>query len=79
MAYEIAKTLNRELPQDEFGGVHAAVALYRMGQTREAKELSLDVAERFLKDWSVRYNLACYCTQLKELEEAQEWFKAAME
>jgi len=54
MAFEIANTLNRELPQDEFGGVHAAVALYRMRKTREAKELSLDVAERFPKDWSVR-------------------------
>jgi len=79
MAYEIANTLNRELPQDEFGGVHAAVALYRMGRTREAKELSLDVAERFPKDWSVRYNLACYCAQLMEFDAAQEWFKAAME
>ena len=79
MAYEIANTLNRELPQDEFGVVHAAVALYRMGKTRAAKELSLDVAERFPKDWSVRYNLACYCAQLMEFDTAQEWFKAAME
>jgi len=79
MAYEIANTLNRELLQDEFGGVHAAVALYRMGRTREAKELSLDVAERFPKDWSVRYNLACYCAQLMEFDAAQEWFKAAIE
>jgi len=79
MAFEIANTLNRELPQDEFGGVHAAVALYRMGKTREAKELSLDVAGRFPKDWAVRYNLACYCAQLMEFDAAQEWFKAAME
>jgi len=79
MAYKIASTLNREFPQDAFGGVHAAMALYRMGLTRDAKEHSLNVAERFPKDWSVRYNLIIYCTQLQELDAAKEWFKAAVE
>jgi len=37
------------------------------------------VAERFPKNWSVRYNLACYYAQLMEFDAAQEWFKAAME
>lgn len=78
MALEIANCLHRQLPDDPYGGVHAAVALYRLGPTQEAKERSLSLAPRFPKDWSVPYNLACYCAQLGEIEEAQEWFKAAM-
>lgn len=78
MALEIANCLHRELPDDPYGGVHAAVALYRLGRTQEAKELSLGLAPRFPKNWSIPYNLACYCAQLSEIQEAQEWFKAAM-
>ncbi len=78
MALEIANCLHRELPDDPYGGVHAAVALYRLGRTQEAKELSLGLAPRFTKNWSIPYNLACYCAQLSEIQEAQEWFKAAM-
>ena len=78
MALEVANCLHRQLPADPYGGVHAAVALYRLGRTQEAKELSLGLAPQFPKDWSIPYNLACYCAQLGEIEEAQEWFKAAM-
>lgn len=78
MALEIANCLHRELPDDPYGGVHAAVALYRLGRTQEAKALSLGLAPRFPGDWSIPYNLACYCAQLSEIQEAQEWFKAAM-
>lgn len=66
------------MPNDQFGGVHAAIALYRLGRTGEAKELSLTLVPRFPKDWSIPYNLACYCAQLGQIEEAERWFKAAM-
>lgn len=72
MALEIATGLHPQLSDDRFGGVHAAVALYRLGRTHETKELSLTLAARFPKDWSIPYNLACYCAQLGEIEEAQE-------
>lgn len=78
MALEIANCLHRQLPDDSFGSIRAAIALYRLGRTQEAKELSLRMAPRFPKDWLIPYNLACYCAQLGEIEEAQEWFKAAM-
>lgn len=78
MALEIATCLHGQLPDDQFGGVHTAVALNRLGRTQEAKELSLALAPRFPTDWSIPYNLACYCAQLGEIEEAQKWFKAAM-
>ena len=44
MALEIANCLHRQLPDDPYGGVHAAVALYRLGRTQEAKERSLSLA-----------------------------------
>ncbi len=78
MVLEVANCLHRQLPDDQFGGVHAAIALYRLGRTGEAKELSLTMVPRFPKDWSIPYNLACYCAQLGQIQEAQEWFKAAM-
>ena len=78
MALEVANCLHRQLPDDSFGGIRVALALFRLGRTQEAKELSLELAPRFPKDWLIPYNLACYCAQLGEIEEAQEWFKAAM-
>lgn len=36
------------------------------------------VAERFPKVWKIAYNLACYCSQLRRFEEAEEWLKKAM-
>ncbi len=38
----------------------------------------MPLAQRFPKNATIPYNLACYCAQLGEIEEAQEWFKAAM-
>jgi tetratricopeptide (TPR) repeat protein len=32
----------------------------------------------FPKVWTIPYNLACYCAQLGQLNECQEWFKRAM-
>ena len=78
LALAIASRLQQQLPDDPYGGVHAAVALYRLGRTPEAKELSLALAPRFPKDWSIPYNLACYCAQLGRLEECKEWFTKAM-
>ena len=78
MALEVANCLHRQLPDDPYGGVHAAVALYRLGRTLEAKERSLPLVARFPKDWSIPYNLACYCAQLGQIKEAEQWFKAAM-
>lgn len=38
----------------------------------------LPVADTFPKVWTIPYNLACYCAQLRRLDESQEWFKKAM-
>ncbi|MEN9678069.1 MAG: hypothetical protein RIS76_3965 [Verrucomicrobiota bacterium] len=78
MALEIASCLHRQLPDDPWGGTHAGTALFALGRTQEAKDLSLKLAVQFPEDWPVRYNLACYCAKLGEIKEAQEWFTAAM-
>jgi tetratricopeptide (TPR) repeat protein len=78
MALVIANFLNRELPDDPWGGTHAATALFGLGRVQEAKDLTLQLAARFPNDWAVRYNLACYCAKLGQIKEAQEWFMAAM-
>ena len=78
MALEIANCLHQQLPDDCYGGVQAAIALLRLGRPREAKQLSLPLVQKFPKNATIPYNLACYCAQLGEIEEAQEWFKAAM-
>jgi hypothetical protein len=28
--------------------------------------------------WTIPYNLACYCAQLGQLQESQDWFKKAI-
>ena len=53
----------------------AACALKR---TREAYTNLACVAEKFPGNWSIPYNLACYCSQLGRLQEAQDWFKKAV-
>lgn len=35
----------------------------------------LPVADRFPKVWTIPYNLACYCSQLRRFEEAGAWLK----
>ena len=77
-ALEIANCLHQHLPDDPFGGIQAAIALLRLGRPQEAKNLSLPLVQRFPKNATIPYNLACYCAQLGEIEEAQVWFKAAM-
>ena len=78
MALEIAHFLHHQLPDDPWGGTHAGTALFELGRTQEAKDLTLQLAVQFPKDWPVRYNLACYCAKLGQIKEAQEWFAAAM-
>jgi tetratricopeptide (TPR) repeat protein len=79
MALEIAACLHHQLPDDPWGGTHAGAALFALGRAQEAKDLTLKLAVQFPKDWPVRYNLACYCAKLGEIEEAQRWFAAAMQ
>ncbi len=78
-AVEIAKTVARLLPDNPWGKVHLAFALHELKRTQEAYDTVRPVVDQFPQDWQMRYNLACYCCQLGNLQEAMEWLRKAIE
>jgi predicted Zn-dependent protease len=75
---EIAGTLVRLKPDNEYGWIGRSFALHELKRTEEAYDLLLPAKETFPKNWTIPYNLACYCAQLNRLDEAQVWFRNAM-
>ena len=75
---EIAGALVRLKPGNEYGWIGRSFALHELKRTEEAYDLLLPANDKFLKNWTVPYNLACYCAQLNRLDEAQIWFKKAL-
>jgi tetratricopeptide (TPR) repeat protein len=73
----IACALVRAKPDGEYGWIERSFALHELKQTQEVYDFLLP-AENNFKNWTISYNLACYCSQLDRLEEAQNWFKKAM-
>jgi tetratricopeptide (TPR) repeat protein len=74
---EIGRALVELLPNDSFGWINHAYALRRAtgGGVQAAYDALLPAAER-LKDLEpVTFNLACYCCQLGNLDEARTWLK----
>jgi tetratricopeptide (TPR) repeat protein len=75
---EVASALSRMIPDDSFGHIRLAFALHELKRTREAYDVLLPTVDKFPGEWTISYNLACYCAQLGRLEECQQWFKQAM-
>jgi tetratricopeptide (TPR) repeat protein len=65
-------------PERSNGWIHRPYALHELKRTQEAFDNLLPVADQFPNLWTIPYNLACYCSQLRRFEEAQAWFKKAM-
>jgi|SRR5579859_5469019 len=78
-AAETARLLCQIVPESPFGWIHFAYALHELKRTREAYEVLLPVVDRFGEEYVIRYNLACYCCQLGQLDEARAWLKKAIE
>jgi tetratricopeptide (TPR) repeat protein len=78
-AIEIANALLKMLPEDAESWLNMAFTVRRKtgGSIREAKEMLLEAEPKFPKDYSFPYNLACYCSQLREFTEAKQWLKKA--
>src|SRR5258706_9676768 len=78
---DIANALVVIKPKCVDGWIHRAYSLRRVkdGGLEKAMDALLPAVDKFPKVWIIPYNLACYCSQLGRLEEAQEWFKKAME
>jgi len=78
MCLDIAERIVQVCPGRAGGWIHRSFALHELGQTQEAFDKLLPVGDKFRKIWLIPYNLACYCAQLRRLDESREWFKAAM-
>ena len=77
-AAETAQLLCQIIPEAPFGWIHLAYALHELRRTREAYNVLIPLVDRFPEEYVIRYNLACYCCQLGELDEARGWLKKAI-
>lgn len=75
---DMAEALIKLAPNRHEGWINRAYTLHSLNRTQEAFDQLLPVGDRFPENWSIPYNLACYCAQLGRLEECKEWFKKAM-
>lgn len=74
----VAETLLRQFPKLEFLWINRSYALHELKRTQEAFDALLPAAKKFPKRWLIRYNLACYCSQLGVLDEARQWLQKAI-
>jgi predicted Zn-dependent protease len=74
---DLASKVIKAAPQRVHGYIHKAYALHELRRTQEAWDLLFPVAEQFPHDPTIKYNLACYATQLGRLWEAEQWLKLA--
>lgn len=79
MAAEVARGLQKLLPNNPYGYFHLAYCLHELKQTEEAYATLLAVVEKFPQAWLIRYNLACYACQLGKLPEALQWLEQAID
>jgi tetratricopeptide (TPR) repeat protein len=74
----IASTLATLEPKNAHAWIGRSFALHELKQTQEAYDLLLPAKDKFSKNATIPYNLACYCAQLNRLNEAEKWLKKAM-
>lgn len=80
MAAEVANALTRMTPESPASWICLAYSTRRKtdGGFSMAKEILLEAERKIPKECLFAYNLACYCSQLSQFEEAQTWLKKAM-
>jgi predicted Zn-dependent protease len=79
-AVELANELMKLLPEESFTWINLAYATRRKtgGSIPEAKKI-LEVAQpKFPGHYLFPYNLACYCSQLGEFVQAEQWLRKAV-
>jgi predicted Zn-dependent protease len=77
---QAAQALLRCAPKRSSGWLHQAYALRRIpgGSVQEAWDALLPAFDKFPKQPTIPFNLACYACQLRQLEVARDWLKRAM-
>ncbi|MBT5709153.1 tetratricopeptide repeat protein [Verrucomicrobia bacterium] len=76
-ALETAVLLVETWPERCSGWLHRSYCLHELGRTLEAWNKLISAVDRFPKEATVPYNLACYACQLGNLEQAQSWLEKA--
>ena len=76
---QIAKRLAEFQPNDIQWTVSLAYATRRADSIQGAKQILLNAESRFPKEAIIKYNLACYCGQLGEIETAKNYLQKAFE
>ena len=76
-ALETAVLLVETYPERCSGWLHRSYCLPELGRTLEAWNKLISAVDRFPKEATVPYNLACYACQLGNLEQAQSWLEKA--
>jgi tetratricopeptide (TPR) repeat protein len=79
MVTEMAEELATALPDIAGSWINLAYAARRKtgGSIPKAKEILLAAEPLFPKECVIPFNLACYCSQLNEFEQAERWLKKA--
>jgi tetratricopeptide (TPR) repeat protein len=76
---EVAKRLVEFQPNDIQWTISLAYATRRADSIQAAKEILLNAESKFPKEAIIKYNLACYCCQLGEIEAAKKYLKKSFE
>lgn len=76
---EVASSLVAGIPKRREAWIHRSYALHVLKRTQEAFDLLLPAVDEFPPHWLIPYNLACYACQLGRIDEAETWFKRAMD
>ena len=76
---EIAKRLADFQPNDIQWITSYAYATRRAESIPAAKEILLNAKTKFPKEAIIKYNLACYCCQMGDTENAKSYLKQAFE
>jgi predicted Zn-dependent protease len=74
----VAEKILQQLPKLDMVWINRSYALHELKRTQAAFDALLPAAGKFPKRWLIRYNLACYCSQLGRLKEAILWLKEAI-
>jgi len=79
-ALDAARALVESAPDRPTGWLHQAYALRRVpdGSVQRAWDALLPVADKFPKEPTIPFNLACYACQMHDLESARQWLKRAL-
>jgi tetratricopeptide (TPR) repeat protein len=76
---ELAKRLIEFQPNNPEWPVSLAYGTRRAISIQAAKEILLNAERKFPKEAVIKYNLACYCCQLREIENAKNDLKQTFE